>query len=180
MAANDTLWKSYEEVARYLLDQFANEFGLERVEGKQSLAGKATEWEIDAKGVCQEDEGFIVVECRRYTSAKQTQEKVSSLAYRILDLGAKGGIIVSPTGLQKGAQRIAAVENIISVQMAPNSTTTDYVLSFLNRTMAGIGMRVTVAMTATCEIKRPCRSCGQKFTPNDNEYICEQCTAAAP
>lgn len=31
-----TEWKSYEEVARYLLDRFADEFGLGRVEGKRS------------------------------------------------------------------------------------------------------------------------------------------------
>ena len=57
-------WRSYEEVAVYLLNQFAHEFSLERVEGKQKIKGKrsATEWEIDAKGVRKGGEGFIVIE----------------------------------------------------------------------------------------------------------------------
>ncbi len=33
-------WESYEEVAACLIDQFAYEFGLERVEGKQEVIGK--------------------------------------------------------------------------------------------------------------------------------------------
>jgi hypothetical protein len=30
-------WRDYEEVARYLLNRFAKEFGLEFVEGKQKI-----------------------------------------------------------------------------------------------------------------------------------------------
>ena len=33
-------WRTYEEVATYLLSQFAKEFGLARVEGKQKIAVK--------------------------------------------------------------------------------------------------------------------------------------------
>jgi hypothetical protein len=32
--------KTYEEVARYLLDQFRAELGLSSVEGKQTLSGQ--------------------------------------------------------------------------------------------------------------------------------------------
>jgi hypothetical protein len=39
------------------------------------------------------------------------------LAYRIIDTGADGGILVSPLGLQEGAERVAAAENIISVRL---------------------------------------------------------------
>ena len=44
---------TYEEVAAYLLNRFAADFGLERVEGKQPIPGKesGTAWVIDAKGV---------------------------------------------------------------------------------------------------------------------------------
>jgi len=46
-------WRSYEEVARYLLDQFAAEFGLERVEGKQMVGGKRSGmvWEPAVRGL---------------------------------------------------------------------------------------------------------------------------------
>jgi len=55
-------WESYQEVATYLLDKFAREFGLNRVEGKQKIQGQysGTEWEIDAKGVREGNEGFVI------------------------------------------------------------------------------------------------------------------------
>jgi hypothetical protein len=33
-------WESYEQVGTYLLNQFAAEFGLDRVEGKQHVPGQ--------------------------------------------------------------------------------------------------------------------------------------------
>ncbi len=47
----NTKWKDYEGVATYLLNEFAKEFNLDRVEGKQKIDGKRsrTTWEIDAK-----------------------------------------------------------------------------------------------------------------------------------
>ena len=64
-------WESYEEVAQYLLNQFAENFGLGTVEGKQIIPGQSgTNWEIDAKGLITEGEGFLIVECRRYTTSR--------------------------------------------------------------------------------------------------------------
>ena len=79
-----TEWKTYEEVATYLLNQFASEFGLSKVEGKQSMPNlrSQTEWEIDAKGVREGNERFVIIECRRYTTSKQNQDKLGSLAYK--------------------------------------------------------------------------------------------------
>src|SRR6266540_4597206 len=133
MSKEPKVWESYEEVAAYLLDQIATEFDLERFEGKQSVTGNrsGTEWEIDAKGVSENNEIFFIVECRRYTTSRQNQERLGSLAYRIIDTGAKGGILVSPLGLQEGASKIARAENIHSIILDANSTTTEYVLRFL-------------------------------------------------
>jgi hypothetical protein len=148
-----TTWRSYEEVAAYLLNQFASEFGLERADGKQHVVGQrsGTTWEIDAKGVRQGDSGFVIVECRRYMSSKQNQEKIGGLAYRIIDTGAAGGIIVSPLGLQEGAERIAAAENIVSVQLNEDSTQHEYVLRFLNKIM--IGIHDTLSFKESLEIE---------------------------
>ena len=45
-------WERYEQTAQYLLNEFAEHFGLGRVEDKQVVPGASgTEWEIDAKGV---------------------------------------------------------------------------------------------------------------------------------
>ncbi len=140
-------WKSYEEVTAYLLNKFASEFGLSHVEGKQKIQGQrsGTEWEVDAKGVREGNKGFVIIECRRYTTSKQSQGKIGELAYRIIDAGAEGGIIVSTIGLQEGAKKIAGAENIIEVLLAPDSTPFEYLLQFLNKVMAGVQETVTVS-----------------------------------
>jgi len=139
-------WKTYEEVSVYLLNHLAKEFKLEKVEGKQAVPGRrsGTRWNIDAKGIKQGNEGFIIIECRCYTTSRQNQEKMGALAYRIKDTGAKGGIIVSPFDVQKGAAKVAAAENIQVVVLDENSTTTNYILRFLNKLMIGVGDTMTL------------------------------------
>ena len=131
---NSQTWENYEQVAIYVLNQIATEFGVAFFEGKQKVAGhrSGTRYEIDAKGVRRDGETFLIVECRRYTTSKQNQEKIGALAYRILDTGAKGGIVVSPLGLQEGAERIASAENIHSVILEPDSTIESFMVKFLN------------------------------------------------
>ncbi len=148
-------WKSYEQVATYLLNQIAQEFGLERFEGKQAIKGKrsGTRWEIDAKGIGENEDIFIIVECRRYTTAKQNQERLGSLAYRIADTGAKGGILVSPLGLQEGAAKIARAENVLSVTLDENSTPSEFVLRFLGKLRVGKELRGQVTGTASLRPK---------------------------
>lgn len=145
---NDRTWQSYEQVAQFLLDKFSKKFGLTRVEGKQKIIGtrSGTTYTIDAKGVRKEgNKAFVIVECRRYTTSRQNQERVGALAYRIIDTGAKGGIIVSPLGLQEGGEKIAQAENIIDVRLGENSTTTDYILSFLNKIFVGVTDKVQIS-----------------------------------
>ena len=143
----NTSWQNYEEVAKFLLNQFAIEFGLDKVEGKQLIPGNrsGTQWEIDAKGFKQNNEGFIIVECRRYTKSKQNQEKLASLAYRIIDTRAVGGIIVSPLGVQEGAALVAKTENIQVVHLNENCTKREFVLRFLNLIMIGVESRIGIS-----------------------------------
>jgi len=128
MAAKEPkAWETYEEVARFLLEEMSDTLGLglERVEGKQKLAGKSgTKWQVDAKGVKTEDGAIVIVECRRWTTSKPDQEDVGAFAYRIGDVGAAGGIVVTPLGVQEGGQKIAEYEGIEIVHLDANSTTT--------------------------------------------------------
>src|SRR2546423_14639423 len=114
VAAEGTAWESYEQVAVYLLNQVAAEMGLERVEGKQDVYGSRSEtnWEIDGKGVKVGDESFVIIECRRYTTSKQTQEKAASLAYLILDPGAAVGIPLSPLAFREGSKMVPSAQAI--------------------------------------------------------------------
>ena len=149
-------WESYEQVAVYLLDQIAEELGLERVEGKQGVYGAdtTTTWEIDGKGVKIGDEGFVVIECRRYTKSRQNQGKLASLAFTIQDTGATGGILVSPLGFQEGAEKVAAATGIQEVLMSPTSTRTDYMLSFLNKVFVGVSDTIRVTEHASVTVIR--------------------------
>lgn len=176
-------WETYEQVATHILGQIAKQFELNRVEPKQVIQGQSTgtEWEIDAKGIKEGEEGFVIVECRRYTTSKQTQEKLAGLAFKIADTGATGGIIVSPLGLQEGATKIAASENIINVTLDANSTTTDYILKFLNRVMVGISVSEGLVLgdTPSIEVTRKCKKCGKQFEAVNNERICSDCALRA-
>lgn len=170
-------WKSYEEVAAYLLNQFADEFQLSRVEGIQSVDGlrSKTSWEIDAKAFLANGEGFLIVECRRYTKSKQSQEKIGALAYRIIDAGAAGGILVSPHGLQSGAEKIAQAEKIMSITLDANSTPYEFGMRFLNKVFVGIHEQLTVSDFMTVELLRPCSICGKNFVVLNNETVCNAC-----
>lgn len=144
-------WEQYEQVAVYLLNQFAHEFDLDHVEGRQTVPGHSgATWEIDGKGVrVGSEEAIVVIECRRYLNSRQTQEKVAGLAFRLIDTGAAGGILVSPLGLQEGAKKVAAHSDIVDVRMEPSSTNTEYLMRFLNKVFVGLTDHATVTETAT-------------------------------
>lgn len=173
-----TEWQTYEEVAAYLLDHFKNEFGLSEVQKKQYVHGfrSSTDWVIDAKGICEGSDSFIIVECRRYKSSKQNQERVAALAYRIQDTGASGGIIVSPLGLQKGAQKIAQAEEIVNVQLNADCTPDEFVIKFLNKIKMRRSYEIQIPkISLQVKLFNPCRKCGKRFEVKNNEQICPEC-----
>jgi hypothetical protein len=152
----ETKWESYEQVAQFLLDQMAEHLDLRRIEGKQKVEGKrsGTSYEIDGKGIAKNGDGFVILECRRYTTSRQKQEHLEAIAYRIIDTGAKGGIIVSPLGLQEGARKIAEAENVLSVHLGENSTTKNYVLGFLNKIFVGVSDTIQLPENVVVVLKK--------------------------
>ncbi|MFI2478154.1 restriction endonuclease [Nocardia xishanensis] len=146
---------TYEQVAQFILNRIAADLGLERVEGKQSLVGTATDWEVDGKGVRVGDQGFVLIECKRYPKRRITQHTVGGFAFSIQDVGASGGYLVSPLGLQEGAKRIADCHGIVEVQLNANSTTTDFVLSFLNRVYLGVSQTINWHSHAEVVVHKP-------------------------
>jgi hypothetical protein len=177
----DRKWEEYEKVAAHLLHVLRREFGLERVEGKQHLVGKdtGTEWEVDAKGILEDGEGFVLIECRRYTKSKQSQERVAALAFRIQDTGASGGIIVSPLGLQQGAAKVAQSANIISVEIDANSTPENFAVRFLTRLFMGVTDTIRVSDKQHVTVMRACGRCGVRFGAEADEKLCPECKRAA-
>jgi hypothetical protein len=146
-AEEPTTWETYEDVARYLLEKMGDTLGLglETVEGKQKLVGKSgMKWAIDGKGVKTDGEAIVVIECRRYTTSKLKPEAMGGLAYRIGDVGAAGGIVVTPIGVQPGGEKIAKHEGIEIIHLDADSTTTDYVLRFLDKVFIGASVKPQV------------------------------------
>jgi hypothetical protein len=172
-------WQTYEQVAAHLLDRFAADFGLSRFDGKQKVPGRrsGTDWEIDAKGVREGNQGFIIVECRRYPKSKQNQGKMGSLAYAIIDTGAGGGIIVSPLDLQEGAQKIAEAENIVEVRLDPDSTPQSFTMQCLNKMMIGRSGTLGLSGEVQFKVGKSCTVCGQTFTVKENESVCPDCAS---
>lgn len=131
--------KKYEDAARSVLYALRGELNLSQIETKQSLPGNSgTTWEIDAKAWCEGNNGFLVVEARRYTTRRLNQESVAAVAFRIQDLGAVGGIIVSPLKLQKGGQLVAASANIEHVVLSADSTPERYLAEYMERIYHGL------------------------------------------
>lgn len=128
-------WKKYELAATSILNELAAHIGLARVEGTQKVPGLSTgtEWKLDAKGVTENGEALVVIECRRYLKSRPTQEDLGAIAYRLIDTGAVSGIIVTPLGLQEGAQKVAAAMNILSVRLDADATPQQFVLQFLGK-----------------------------------------------
>jgi hypothetical protein len=175
----DAKWKTYEEVAAYLLGKFGEHFGLSRVEGKQSLLGlrSGTDWTIDAKGISIGAEAFVIIECRRHTTSKEDQEQLGGLAYRIIDTGAQGGILVSPLGFQSGAEKVAQAEGIVHVELHADSTPTEFAMRFLNQIFVGIHECCTLSDHCEVELIRVCEKCGKNFTVRANEQACDACSS---
>ncbi len=144
-------WRTYEEVATYILNRFASEFGMTRFEGKQDIDGEATTWEIDAKGIRDDDCAFLVVECKCHKS-RIHQGILGNLAFSIIDAGGTGGVIVSPMDLQKGAKKIAASQNIVHVKLPANSTPENFIIKFLNKVFAQLTDKLVVSDVASCEV----------------------------
>jgi hypothetical protein len=169
-------WESYEQVATYLLNYLADQLGLDRVERKQKISGASgTEWEVDAKGVAEGAESFVLVECRA-TKARQPQSKVASFAWSIQDTGASGGILVTPVQLQAGAKKVADASGIIHAQLDLGSTPSDFAVKFLNKLVIGASVTAVASAGAECLIRRKCRSCGEYFDCAANEQTCVACS----
>jgi hypothetical protein len=152
-------WETYEQVTRQILEQVGVLLGLEleRVEGKQKLVGKSgMEWTIDGKGVKTEDGAIVVIECRRYPDDRIKAEAMGAFAYRIKDLGAAGGYMVTPIGFQDGADKIAKYEGIHEIRLDADSTATDFTVEFLDKVVHGRSatLKLNLRISATASVRK--------------------------
>lgn len=145
-------WLEYEDAAKKVIADIRELLGVHSVEGKQTIAGASgAKWEIDAKAWTEGSNAFLVIEVRRHTSSGLKQEALAAIAYRITDVGAAGGIVVSPLPLQKGAKRVANSANVAHVILTPESTTENYLAEFMGRRFVGVTINESVTATVTLD-----------------------------
>jgi hypothetical protein len=148
----NTPWQVYEGAAQSVLQQLGSAIGIAAVEGKQTLDGKSgTQWEVDAKALQEHGENFLVVEVRRYTTSSLKQEDVAALAFRIGDVGAAGGVVVSPLPLQRGAELVAKSAGIEHVRLSADSTCTEYLAEYMGRRFVGASVVESVTLTDSAD-----------------------------
>ena len=103
---------------------------------------------------------------------------MGALAYRIIDTEASGGIIVSPMGLQSGAEKVASSEGILEVRLDANSTPHEFAMRFLNKLMLGVQDTISFSDSFTATVHRICERCGERFEVKKNEKVCPGCVSA--
>jgi len=146
------LWSTYEEIARKVLADMRDALCIDSVEGKQIATGASgVNWEIDAKAWTKGEQGFLLVEARRHTTERLKQEDLAAIAYRVEDIGARGGIVVSPLPLQSGANTLAQAENIAHVKLTADSTADTYLAEFLGKRFLGAAVHESANATDNCD-----------------------------
>jgi Restriction endonuclease len=116
MSFNEQTPAQYEQVVSQLLRTYLKDQGMGNLEcfrGKKYRGRSGQEYEIDVAFEIRVGEIFllILVECKRWVRAVGVEE-VSSLAYRLRDIGAQKAILVATGGFQKGACQVARAEGI--------------------------------------------------------------------
>jgi hypothetical protein len=142
-------WRSYEDVARHVLTELRAHLGLSRVEGSQSLPGffSGATWRVDGRAVREGSEAIVLIECRRHTTERLKQEQLAAIAFRILDTGSVGGIVVTPIGLQEGAERVARCAGVVCMQLGQDDDFDNWVAAFLGR----VFIKSTISMGAAID-----------------------------
>jgi hypothetical protein len=134
MTSKPKSWKSYEKLAAHILSHFADIVGISSVEAKQRLQGQSgTRWEIDAKGICSDGAGFLVIECKERKSSRLNQRTIAALAFTVQDVGAAGAVIVTNIGLQKGAKKLTSQLGFHELYVPKECTFEDFVARCGNR-----------------------------------------------
>lgn len=129
-------WRTYEDAVRSIITQHKELFELDSVEpAPAKLQGKSgTTWNIEIVGYKAGQRRIVIVEVRRKTTRNLEPEEVGGFAYRVEDVGAEKGYMVTPLerGFSIGAATIADYEEIGNIKVSVDATPEDYILQHLN------------------------------------------------
>lgn len=170
--------KRYEEATKAILDKLRDHLGLERVQGEVSYEGKSgTRWNVDASCYRQEDGALVLVECRRKATRRVPQAEMAEFAFRIDDIGASEGLMVTPIGYQRGARIVAQAQRIGLATLNLDATDQEYILESAERLFRGLFISDNGRGKTHISVQRTCGACGSKLVTQDNgqTYICPVC-----
>lgn len=131
-------WLTYEEVVAYLVDRYKELFGVERVEGKQTLSGPdGGEAEVDLVAYSKPDGLLICFECKDH-ARKINQDYIFAIEGKRQYLGASKSFIVTSHGLQSGAEGKAEYFNIGAVHVPNGATVETHIIRFMDKAFAAV------------------------------------------
>ena len=130
--------KAYEIATVTILNHLREKLAFERAIGSTRLRGvSGTEWNLDAVCYGKGSVRIVLVECRRKAKRRVEQEEMAGFAYRVRDVGASAGLVVTPIGFQRGAKAVAKYEKIGMATLNPEATEQDYALRIAEQLFAG-------------------------------------------
>jgi len=129
-------WRNYEDAARKIigkLNSMKDELRIEKITDKQKIKGKSgEEWEMEIMASDSESGKPILLECKCWAKPIP-RDVIVSLAYKIKDVGGDRAFIITPIGLQSGAKKLAGVEQIETILLTKDSTSSNFDLVLANR-----------------------------------------------
>lgn len=144
-------WRRYEDAARAVLKAIGPALGISGVGPKEKKPGASgTDWELDATAWVEGQEGFLVVEVRRYATSRLKQKDMGAFAFCVQDVGASGGIVVSPLPPQRGATVIAKSKGFACVRLSLDSTPDTYLAEFMGKQFHGVLVREVAHLQDHC------------------------------
>lgn len=147
-----TTWQSYEEVARFVLRELRRALNIADVGPPAVLPGESgTTWHVDGTATRAPDGAALILECKRKVGRRLDQEAIGGIAFRVLETGVGGAIVVTPLPLQKGAEMVARAQGIQHVQLEPWSTSENYLARFLGQAFYGVTLTESVHVTDCVE-----------------------------
>jgi hypothetical protein len=90
---------------------------------------------------------------------RMTQSLLSTVASTDFDwafthTGARGALIVTPLGLQEGANKVGQAANVVSVTLNADCTPTEFVMAFLDKVFLGVSDTCVVSDHVKVEVVR--------------------------
>lgn len=170
--------KYYELVTKKILENLRHHLGFDNVCGKEKYQGKSgTDWEIDASCYRKDTDTLVLVECRRKTTRRIPQEEMAGFAFRIGDIGAAEGLMVTPIGYQEGAKKVAEAAKIGMATLNPDATESEYILTIAGHLFRGLVATDYGTGTDSASVYRTCDVCSSELiTPNNGQtFFCPIC-----